>query len=38
MNNAEQNAQRIGAKGPVASAAAMNTSFDEFKIDINAGD
>jgi twitching motility protein PilU len=37
MNNAEQNAQRIGAKGPVPSAAVMNTSFDDFKIDINAG-
>jgi twitching motility protein PilU len=37
MNNAEQNAQRIGAKGPVASAAVMNTSFDDFKIDIDAG-
>jgi twitching motility protein PilU len=38
MNNAEQNAQRIGAKGPVPNAAAMNTSFDDFKIDISAGD
>jgi twitching motility protein PilU len=37
MNNAEQNAQRIGAKGPVPSAAVMNTSFDDFKIDIDAG-
>ena len=29
--------KKIGAKGPVPSAAVMNTSFDDFKIDIDAG-
>ena len=36
MNNAEQNAQRIGAKAPVA-VEANAASFDDFRIDIHAG-
>ena len=36
MNNAEQNAQRIGAKTPVAMEANA-ASFDDFRIDIHAG-
>jgi len=37
MNNAEQAAARVGAKGPVRTDLAATTSFDDFKIDINAG-
>ena len=37
MNNAEQAAARVGAKGPINTAAAQASSFDDFKIDINAG-
>jgi twitching motility protein PilU len=38
MNNAEQAAARVGAKGPInTAAAAQSSSFDDFKIDINAG-
>ncbi len=36
MNNAEQNAARIGAKAPVA-VDVNAASFDDFKIDIHAG-
>jgi twitching motility protein PilU len=37
MNNAEQAAARVGAKGPINTAAAQASSFEDFKIDINAG-
>jgi twitching motility protein PilU len=37
MNNAEQAAARVGAKGPIRTDMANAASFDEFKIDINAG-
>jgi twitching motility protein PilU len=38
MNNAEQAAARVGAKGPIRTDIAEGgSSFDDFKIDINAG-
>jgi len=37
MNNAEQAAARVGAKGPIRTDLATAPSFDDFKIDINAG-
>jgi len=37
MNNAEQAAARVGAKGPLRTDLAATSSFDDFKIDINAG-
>jgi twitching motility protein PilU len=37
MNNAEQAAARVGAKGPIRTDLATSSSFDDFKIDINAG-
>jgi twitching motility protein PilU len=37
MNNAEQAAARVGAKGPIRTDLATSTSFEDFKIDINAG-
>ena len=38
MNNAEQAAARVGAKGPIRTdIAQQGSSFDDFKIDINAG-
>ena len=38
MNNAEQAAARVGAKGPIRTDVAEGgSSFDDFKIDINAG-
>jgi twitching motility protein PilU len=36
MNNAEQNAARVGSAKPVAAAGTIS-SFDDFKIDIDAG-
>ena len=37
INNAEQAAARVGAKGPIRTDLASASSFDDFKIDINAG-
>jgi twitching motility protein PilU len=37
MNNAEQAAARVGAKGPIRTDLTSAPSFDDFKIDINAG-
>ncbi len=37
MNNAEQAAARVGAKAPIRTDLATSSSFDDFKIDINAG-
>jgi twitching motility protein PilU len=37
MNNAEQAAARVGAKGPIRTDLAATSSFEDFKIDINAG-
>jgi hypothetical protein len=37
MNNAEQAAARVGAKGPIRTDLATSSSFDDFKININAG-
>jgi twitching motility protein PilU len=37
MNNAEQAAARVGAKAPIRTDTAHASSFDDFKIDINAG-
>jgi twitching motility protein PilU len=36
MNNAEQAAARVGAKAPIRTEVAVS-SFDDFKIDIHAG-